>query len=124
LIGSVAPARAARPSGRPSTLRAALPDSIALPFLPEPGLRAAAHHRRLTASVFIAHKLQLPGPVPAALRLPFVGYQPWMAWMFDKAGVRGALLNRLLHKQHRTVYSYDRHTRAGVILEPARVCRS
>jgi hypothetical protein len=41
-----------------------------------------------------------------------------MAWMFDTACMRGAPLNRLLHKQHRTVSSYDRHTRSGFILEP------
>jgi hypothetical protein len=114
LWGSLTAGRSAPHPLAPPTLLAGLRDSVAAPF--DPRLRAASAHRRLRPSVFVANALQLPGPLPASLALHFVGYQPWMAWMFEATGVRGALLNRLLHKQHRHVYSRDRHTRCGLVL--------
>jgi hypothetical protein len=68
--------------------------------------------------VFIGNKLQLTGPVPPQLRHEFVGYRPFITWMFDSQGLRGNVLNRALHKQYRTVYSYDRNTRYGVVQAP------
>lgn len=67
--------------------------------------------------MFIANKLQLAGPVPRALRNEFVGYRPFINWMFKSQGVRGMLLNRALKKQYRTIYSYDKNTRYGVVTD-------
>jgi hypothetical protein len=35
--------------------------------------------------------------------------------MFQQSGLRGRILNRGLKKQYRTIYSYDPHTKYGVV---------
>ncbi|KAI8978860.1 hypothetical protein BD414DRAFT_516808 [Trametes punicea] len=64
---------------------------------------------------FIANRLQLTGPVPAALRHRYVGFKPFVKAMFRARGIEGILLNRALHKQHRAIYKWDRNTIWGVI---------
>ncbi|KAI1794790.1 hypothetical protein LXA43DRAFT_86953 [Ganoderma leucocontextum] len=71
---------------------------------------------------FQAIQLQLTGPVPAALRLGYVGYRPFMKAMFRKQGIEGILLNRVLHKQHRTIYKWSRSTMYGVVEEQPGGC--
>jgi hypothetical protein len=63
LVGSVSPLRCAAGQHPTSLSRSSLACTPRV-----------WHRRRLTASVFIAQKLQLPGPVPRALCLFFVGY--------------------------------------------------
>ncbi|KAJ6607015.1 hypothetical protein B0H10DRAFT_1819115, partial [Mycena sp. CBHHK59/15] len=69
----------------------------------------------LSATTFIANKLQLTGPVPRALRHRYVGYKPFINWMFDDTGVAGRILHRGLKKQYRTVYACDKATVWGVV---------
>ncbi|KAJ8474701.1 hypothetical protein ONZ51_g7050 [Trametes cubensis] len=66
---------------------------------------------------FIANRLQLTGPVPAALRHRYVGFAPFVKAMFRARGIEGILLNRALHKQHRAIYKWDRNTIWGVVGE-------
>lgn len=112
LIGAVAPARAARPTDKEKESAAAdQSQGKGLPFNP----RGGNADTNLCSSVFISNKLQLTGPVPAELRNEFVGYRPFINWMFKSQGIRGMVLNRALKKQYRTIYSYDKNTRYGVI---------
>ncbi|KAJ7089855.1 hypothetical protein B0H15DRAFT_274648 [Mycena belliarum] len=69
----------------------------------------------LAATTFIANKVQLTGPVPRALRHRFVGYKPFINWMFADKGVAGRLLHHGLRKQYRTVYRCDKSTVWGVV---------
>ncbi|KAJ7614684.1 hypothetical protein DFH06DRAFT_1108470 [Mycena polygramma] len=70
---------------------------------------------KLSATTFIANKLQLTGPVPKELRHRFVGYRPFISWMFDDAGIAGRILNHGLRKQYRTIYKHDKSTVWGVV---------
>lgn len=71
--------------------------------------------RVLSSTTFIANKLQLTGPVPRELRHRYVGYRPFIDWMFDDSGIAGRILYHGLHQQHRTVYKCDKTTVWGVI---------
>ncbi|KAF7357046.1 C2 domain-containing protein [Mycena venus] len=68
---------------------------------------------KLSATTFIANKLQLTGPVPRELRHRFVGYKPFIDWMFDDSGIAGRILNHGLRKQYRTVYASNAATPQG-----------
>ncbi|KAI0366683.1 hypothetical protein BV20DRAFT_951821 [Pilatotrama ljubarskyi] len=68
---------------------------------------------------FIANRLQLTGPVPAALRHRYVGFAPFVKAMFRARGVEGILLNRTLHRQHRAIYKWDANTIWGVVGQEA-----
>ncbi|KAJ7132334.1 hypothetical protein C8R44DRAFT_611969 [Mycena epipterygia] len=70
---------------------------------------------KLSATTFIANKLQLTGPVPRELRHRYVGYRPFINWMFADTGIRGRILNHGLRKQYRTVYACDKSTVWGVV---------
>ena len=72
----------------------------------------------LATTSFIANRLQLTGPVPTALSHHYVGYRPFIEWMFTKRGIKGRLLHRALHKQYATIYGYGKSTEWGTI-EPA-----
>lgn len=74
--------------------------------------------KRLTTTSFIANRLQLTGPVPAALRHRYVSYRPFIGWMFTKSGIKGRLLHRALHDQYATIYGYGGDTEWGVV-EPS-----
>ncbi|KAL1950815.1 hypothetical protein VTO73DRAFT_5939 [Trametes versicolor] len=69
------------------------------------------------ARSFIANRIHLSGPVPAALHHRYVGFAPFIKAMFKAKGIKGILLNRTLHKQHRTIYRWDANTIWGVIGE-------
>lgn len=71
--------------------------------------------KHISASTFIANKLQLTGPVPHELRLHFVGYRPIIDTIFNSTGILGHILNHGLRKQYRVLYSYDKATIYGVI---------
>ncbi|KAH9890086.1 hypothetical protein C8Q73DRAFT_793435 [Cubamyces lactineus] len=66
---------------------------------------------------FIVNRLQLAGPVPAALRHRYVGFAPFVKAMFRARGIEGILLNRALHKQHRAIYKWDGNTIWGIVGE-------
>lgn len=69
------------------------------------------------ARSFIANRIHLSGPVPASLHHRYVGFAPFIKAMFKAKGIKGILLNRTLHKQHRTIYRWDANTIWGVIGE-------
>lgn len=62
---------------------------------------------------FQANELQLAGPVPEMLYHRFVEFRPIIGRMFTSHGVRGHILNKVLHKQHRRIYNYDSSTEYG-----------
>ncbi|CAK5273835.1 unnamed protein product [Mycena citricolor] len=78
------------------------------------GQRDAQGHR-LSATNFVANKLQLTGPVPDSLRHRYVGYKPFIDWMFSNSGVAGHILHYSLKKQYRTIYACDKRTVWGVV---------
>nr|GAT53497.1 predicted protein [Mycena chlorophos] len=71
--------------------------------------------RRLSATTFVANKFQLTGPVPRELRHRYVGYRPFIDWMFTDTGIAGHLLHYGLRKQYRTIYACDKSTVWGVV---------
>ena len=71
--------------------------------------------RPASASTFVATKLQLTGPTPKDLRHHFVGYNKFIVWIYNKSGLLGQFLNHGLRKQYRTIYSYNKRTRYGVV---------
>lgn len=62
---------------------------------------------------FQAVQMQLPGPVPSVLYHRYVEFKPFIAGMFNSQSIRGRILNRALHHQHRRIYNYDRSTLYG-----------
>jgi hypothetical protein len=44
-----------------------------------------------------------------------VPFRPFISWMFKSQGVIGHIASHALHKQYRTVYSYNKRTRFGVV---------
>ncbi|KAF8252816.1 hypothetical protein K440DRAFT_685052 [Wilcoxina mikolae CBS 423.85] len=63
---------------------------------------------------FCATKIQLSGPLPAALKHQYVAFRPIIKTFYTKRGVLGIILNRALKHQYRTIYSYDKATTYGV----------
>ena len=72
-------------------------------------------NKRLSASTFVANKLQLTGPVPPDLHLHYVGYNKFIDILFSNSGVLGRLLHHGLRKQYRSIYSYNSNTLYGVV---------
>ncbi|KAJ6485689.1 hypothetical protein C8R45DRAFT_903395 [Mycena sanguinolenta] len=70
---------------------------------------------KLSATTFIANKLQLTGPVPRELRHTYVGYRPFINWMFDDSGIAGRILNHGLRRQYRIIYACDKSTVWGTV---------
>lgn len=68
----------------------------------------------LKASTFVANRIQLSGPVPASLKHRYVGFAPFVKAMFKKKGIKGILLNRALHRQHSSIYKWNKNTAYGV----------
>lgn len=62
---------------------------------------------------FQANEMQLSGPVPWQLYHRFVEFKPVIGSMFSSAGLRGKILNKALHKQHRRIYNFNRSTEYG-----------
>lgn len=62
---------------------------------------------------FQANEIQLAGPVPEKLYHRFVEFRPIIGRMFTSHGVRGHILNKVLHKQHKRIYNYDSSTEYG-----------
>jgi hypothetical protein len=62
---------------------------------------------------FQANEIQLSGPVPPKLYHRYVEFRPVIGLMFSSRGLRGRILNKALHKQHRRVYNYDSATEHG-----------
>ncbi|KAJ2896632.1 C2 domain-containing protein [Zalerion maritima] len=62
---------------------------------------------------FQANEMQLSGPVPSELYHRYVEFRPLIGLMFSRTGLRGRILNGMLHKQHRRVYNFDSSTEYG-----------
>ncbi|KAK0725026.1 hypothetical protein B0H67DRAFT_466191, partial [Lasiosphaeris hirsuta] len=62
---------------------------------------------------FQANEIQLSGPVPEKLYHRYVEFRPIISSMFASTGLRGRILNRVLHKQHARVYNFDSTTEHG-----------
>lgn len=74
--------------------------------------------KRPATTSFIANRLQLTGPVPKALRHHYVGYKPFIEWMFTGSGIKGRFLHRALRKQYATIYGYGENTEWGTVEPP------
>jgi len=59
---------------------------------------------------FQANEIQLSGPVPPRLYHRYVEFRPVIGLMFSSRGLRGRILNKALHKQHRRLYNFDSGT--------------
>lgn len=79
---------------------------------PDGGERAET---RVKATAFVANRVQLAGPVPSTLRHRYVGFAPFVKAMFRRRGIRGIVLHHTLHKQHLTIYKWDKNVVWGVI---------
>ncbi|KAK4686302.1 hypothetical protein P7C73_g3827, partial [Tremellales sp. Uapishka_1] len=66
-------------------------------------------------SSFQANEIQLTGPVPNELYHRFVDFKPFVHGMFEGKGVRGRVLNNVLHHQHEKIYNFDKTTKFGVL---------
>ncbi|EAU36140.1 conserved hypothetical protein [Aspergillus terreus NIH2624] len=75
-------------------------------------------HRLLLVSSFQAIQIQLKGPVPEKLYHRYVEFRPFVAGMFTSQSLRGRILNRALHHQHRRIYNFDRSTLNGQFESP------
>ncbi|CRK42949.1 hypothetical protein BN1708_008932 [Verticillium longisporum] len=62
---------------------------------------------------FQSNEMHLSGPVPSELYHRYVEFRPSIALMFAGKGLRGRILNKALHKQHRRVYNFSPTTEAG-----------
>lgn len=57
--------------------------------------------------------MQLSGPLPERLYHRYVEFKPIIGSMFLDKGLRGKVLNKILHKQHNRIYNFDRSTEYG-----------
>jgi hypothetical protein len=57
--------------------------------------------------------MQLCGPIPSKLYHRYVEFKPIIGSMFLDKGLRGKILNKLLHKQHDRIYNFDSSTEYG-----------
>ncbi len=53
--------------------------------------------------------------MPASLYHRFVEFKPFVKGMFVKTGIRGRILNKALHHQHRHIYNYSPSTEYGIV---------
>ena len=75
----------------------------------------ALKKKSLTAVSFQANQFQLQGPVPAELYHRFVEFKPFVKGMFTGLGLRGRVLNKVLHHQHNRVYNFSNSTEYGEV---------
>ena len=68
---------------------------------------------------FQAVQMQLAGPVPSELYHRYVEFKPFVERMFNAHSLKGRILNRALHHQHRRIYNFDRSTLYGFFPEPS-----
>ncbi|KAH6623768.1 hypothetical protein F5144DRAFT_371372 [Chaetomium tenue] len=69
--------------------------------------------RRTKKYDFQANEIQLSGPVPPKLYHRYVEFRPMIGRMFSSSGLRGRILNKVLHKQHERIYNFDSSTEYG-----------
>ncbi|OCB89891.1 hypothetical protein A7U60_g2920 [Sanghuangporus baumii] len=81
----------------------------------QPNKTTGDEKRPVSASTFVACKLQLTGPVPKELHHHYVGYNWFIKMLYSRRGLSGRLLFHSLRKQYRTVYSYDKSTLYGIV---------
>ncbi|KAI1000900.1 hypothetical protein K3495_g7298 [Podosphaera aphanis] len=73
------------------------------------------NNHRVQRYDFQANQFQLEGPVPAEMYHRFVEFKPFVKGMFDNSGLRGHVLNRLLHHQHNRIYNFCQTTEYGTV---------
>ncbi|KAF9884114.1 hypothetical protein FE257_002286 [Aspergillus nanangensis] len=73
---------------------------------------------QVTRYNFQAIQIQFKGPVPPQLYHRYVEFKPFVAGMFTSHSLRGRILNRALHHQHRRIYNFDRSTLNGQFDSP------
>ncbi|ROT37169.1 hypothetical protein SODALDRAFT_334244 [Sodiomyces alkalinus F11] len=81
-----------------------------------PGRRGSSpdHNNRKTQRYdFQSNEIQFAGPVPPTMYHRFVEFRPLVGHMFWSRGIRGRILNRALHDQHRRIYNFSRSTQYG-----------
>lgn len=69
---------------------------------------------------FQANEIQFQGPVPSELYHRFVSFKAFVPGMFRKKGIRGTILNHVLHHQHASIYQYDKTTKYGSFKAPSK----
>ncbi|KAH6847126.1 hypothetical protein B0I37DRAFT_138323 [Chaetomium sp. MPI-CAGE-AT-0009] len=74
---------------------------------------AESDQRRTKKYDFQANEIQLSGPVPPELYHRYVEFRPIIGRMFSSTGLRGRILNKVLHKQHSRIYNFDSGTEYG-----------
>lgn len=62
---------------------------------------------------FQSNEIQFAGPVPAIMYHRFVEFRPLVGRTFSSQGVRGRILNKALHDQHRRIYNFSKSTEYG-----------
>ncbi|EWY80870.1 hypothetical protein FOYG_16787 [Fusarium oxysporum NRRL 32931] len=63
---------------------------------------------------FQANEMQLQGPVPPNLYHRYVEFRRIIGSIYSSAGLRGKILNKVLHSQHRRIYNHNASTETGV----------
>jgi hypothetical protein len=80
--------------------------------------KAKSKSKSQESSSFEANKIQLLGTMPKDLRNEVVEYRPLISWIFNAKGIRGWILAKALHMQHRRIYCYDITTKYGLVRTP------
>lgn len=62
---------------------------------------------------FQSNELELRGPLPSELYHRYVDFKWFVSGLFTASGIRGQILNYVLHDQHARIYNYDNKTRSG-----------
>ncbi|KAI2613491.1 uncharacterized protein GGS25DRAFT_467373 [Hypoxylon fragiforme] len=69
--------------------------------------------KRVQKYDFQTNEIQLVGPVGERLYHRFVEFRPIIGLLFRGRGLRGKILNKALHHQHRRLYNFDKSTQFG-----------
>ncbi|KAL2757329.1 hypothetical protein ACRALDRAFT_1079593 [Sodiomyces alcalophilus JCM 7366] len=78
------------------------------------GRRSQDASRRKTQRYdFQSNEIQFAGPVPGIMYHRFVEFRPLVGRMFWSRGIRGRILNKAMHDQHRRIYNFSKTTEYG-----------
>jgi len=81
------------------------------------------HKGKTPPYAFEANKFQLLGTLPKDLRNKYVAYRPLIGFIFSGNGIRGWIMQRALHAQHRRIYCYDKATKYGLVASPPAISK-
>lgn len=76
---------------------------------------AVCASRNISSSAFIATRLQFAGPVPKAFHHHWVGYRPFIVYLFKRSGPFGKFIHYALHRQYKSIYGFNKSTVVGVV---------